>query len=153
MFNLTEEAKLFLEKNKGKKIVFTNGCFDILHPGHVSYLNCAKAEGDLLIVGLNSDSSVKRLKGDDRPINDELSRKFMLENLKAVDFVEVFSEDTPYELIKATRPAVLVKGGDWAIEDIVGHDLVTVNGGTVKSLRFIEGHSTTSLIKEIQGKS
>ena len=93
------ELKSFLDSNKDKKIVFTNGCFDILHRGHVSYLNQAKAEGDLLIVGLNSDASVKRLKGESRPINDERDRKFVMENLKAVDFVEIFTEDTPYNLI------------------------------------------------------
>lgn len=153
MFNLTKKAKVFLKESEGKKIVFTNGCFDILHPGHVSYLNAAKNEGDLLFIGLNSDLSVKRLKGEDRPINDESARKFMLENLRGVDFVEIFSEETPYELIRSVCPSLLVKGGDWAVEDIIGHDIVLKNGGEVRSLLFVEGHSTTSLIKEIQGKS
>ncbi|EQC43431.1 D-glycero-beta-D-manno-heptose 1-phosphate adenylyltransferase [Bacteriovorax sp. Seq25_V] len=136
-----------------KKIVFTNGCFDILHRGHVAYLNDAREQGDLLVVGVNSDASVKRLKGEDRPINNELDRKFMLENLKAVDFVFVFEEDTPYELIKKIQPDVLVKGGDWKVEDIVGHDIVAMKGGVTKSLRFEDGYSTTGLINQVQGRS
>lgn len=153
MFDLSEDAKIFLEKNRNKKIVFTNGCFDILHPGHVSYLNEARNQGDLLFVGLNSDASVKRLKGEDRPINNEQSRKFMLENLRAIDFVEIFEEDTPYDLIEQVKPSLLVKGGDWEVEQIVGHEIVIKNGGEVRSLHFVDGHSTTTLIKEIQGKS
>jgi rfaE bifunctional protein nucleotidyltransferase chain/domain len=153
MFKLSSSAVKFLEKNKDKKIVFTNGCFDILHVGHIVYLNEAREQGDLLFLGLNSDSSVKRLKGEDRPVNNENDRKFMLENLKAIDFVEIFEEDTPYELISAARPSVLVKGGDWAIDQIVGHDIVLANGGEVKSLIFKDGYSTTNLIKNIQGKS
>ncbi|EQC51343.1 D-glycero-beta-D-manno-heptose 1-phosphate adenylyltransferase [Bacteriovorax sp. DB6_IX] len=142
-----------LENREGKKLVFTNGCFDILHKGHVSYLNEARAQGDFLIVGLNSDASVKRLKGDHRPVNNELDRTFMLENLKAVDAVAIFEEDTPYNLISRIQPDVLVKGGDWAVEDIVGHDIVTARGGEVKSLRFEEGYSTTGLINKVQGRS
>ncbi len=143
-----------LEKNrKDKKIVFTNGCFDILHRGHIAYLNDAREQGDLLVVGVNSDASVKRLKGDDRPINKEEDRKFMLENLKAVDFVFIFEEDTPYELISKIQPDVLVKGGDWKVEDIVGHDIVAKNGGVTKSLRFENGYSTTDLINKVQGRS
>ena len=152
MSNLTQEAKQFLRENAGKKIVFTNGCFDILHPGHVAYLNEAKSLGDLLFIGLNSDQSVKRLKGPERPVNDEESRKFMLENLKAVDFVELFEEDTPYELIKNVKPMILVKGGDWKKEQIIGHDIVESYKGEVKSLQFVEGHSTTTIIKSLQGK-
>ena len=143
------ELKSFLDSNKDKKIVFTNGCFDILHRGHVSYLNQAKAEGDLLIVGLNSDASVKRLKGESRPINDERDRKFVMENLKAVDFVEIFTEDTPYNLIKEVMPDKLVKGGDWKPEQIVGSDIVLANGGEVKSLLFIDGFSTTKTINQV----
>lgn len=142
-----------LANRKDKKVVFTNGCFDILHRGHVSYLNDAKAQGDILIVGLNSDASVKRLKGDDRPINNEDDRQFMLENLKAIDAVAIFEEDTPYNLIDRVQPDVLVKGGDWAVEDIVGHDIVTAKGGEVKSLRFENGYSTTGLIEKAQGRS
>ncbi len=153
MFQLSKSAQEFIKNNRDKKIVFTNGCFDILHVGHITYLNEAKEQGDLLFLGLNSDNSVKRLKGDDRPVNDEHDRKFMLENFKAVDFVEIFDEDTPYELIKELSPNVLVKGGDWAIDQIVGHDIVLKNDGEVKSLIFKDGYSTTNLIKNIQGRS
>lgn len=139
----------FLAKNKEAKIVFTNGCFDILHRGHVAYLNEARTLGDLLIVGLNSDQSVKRLKGESRPINAELDRKFVLENLKSVDFVEIFEEDTPYDLINRIQPQVLVKGGDWKPEQIVGSDIVLAAGGEVKSLRFEDGYSTTGIIKKV----
>ncbi|PIK14432.1 D-glycero-beta-D-manno-heptose 1-phosphate adenylyltransferase [Halobacteriovorax sp. JY17] len=152
MFNLSAEAKKFLEDNKEKKIVFTNGCFDILHSGHVVYLNEAKKQGDLLFMGLNSDASIKRLKGESRPINKEKDRKYILENLRCVDFVEAFEEDTPYELIEAVQPDVLVKGGDWKISDIVGHDIVTAKGGEVKSLIFVDGYSTTGIISSVQGR-
>lgn len=145
----TKELSQFLEANKNKNITFTNGCFDILHRGHVSYLNQAKAQGDLLIVGLNSDASVKRLKGESRPINSEQDRKFVLENLKSVDFVEIFEEDTPLSLIEFITPSMLVKGGDWKPEQIVGSDYVAQNGGTVRSLQFIDGFSTTSTIEKI----
>lgn len=148
------ERLIELVKNRSNKtIVFTNGCFDILHPGHITYLNEAKQLGDLLVIGLNSDSSVKRLKGADRPVNNERDRAFMLENLKSVDAVQVFGEDTPYELIKSLKPDVLVKGGDWKVEQIVGHDIVRSYGGKVMSLSFQDGYSTTNLIKEIQGRS
>jgi D-glycero-beta-D-manno-heptose 1-phosphate adenylyltransferase len=153
MFTLSNEAIDFLSKNSDKKIVFTNGCFDILHSGHVLYLNEAKKQGDLLFLGLNSDSSVKRLKGESRPINAENDRKYVMENLKSIDFVEIFSEDTPLELIKTVKPNVLVKGGDWKIEQIVGHEVVLASGGEVKSLVFREGYSTTGIIQELQGKS
>jgi rfaE bifunctional protein nucleotidyltransferase chain/domain len=123
--SFSPELTKFLEVNKGKKIVFTNGCFDILHRGHVTYLNQAKSLGDLLVMGMNSDASVKRLKGPERPINKELDRKFVLENLKSVDFVEIFTEDTPLELIKLVKPSILVKGGDWTIDKIVGGKEVT----------------------------
>ena len=136
----------------GKKIVFTNGCFDLLHPGHVDYLERAKALGDILVVGLNSDSSVRRLKGDERPINTEIDRARVLAGLWCVDFVIIFNEDTPYNLIKAIEPDVLVKGGDWPIEKIVGRDIVLARGGIVKSLNFLPGYSTTSLIDKIRGK-
>ena len=136
----------------GKKIVFTNGCFDLLHPGHVDYLERAKALGDILVVGLNSDSSVRRLKGDERPINTEIDRARVLAGLWCVDFVIIFNEDTPYNLIKAIEPDVLVKGGDWPIEKIVGRDIVQAKGGIVKSLNFLPGYSTTSLIDKIKAK-
>lgn len=139
----------FLKENSNKKIVFTNGCFDILHRGHVAYLNEARALGDVLVVGLNSDASVKRLKGEERPINNEQDRKFVLENLKAVDFVEIFEEDTPLKLIESVSPGILVKGGDWKPEQIVGSDFVLQNGGQVLSLNFIDGFSTTATIQKI----
>lgn len=150
---LSEKLQTILSQRRGKKIVFTNGCFDILHSGHVSYLNEAKSLGDVLIIGLNSDESVRRIKGPERPINKELDRKFLLENLRAVDVVELFAEDTPYELIKEIRPDILVKGGDWRPDQIVGHDIVQSYHGLVKSLTFKEGYSTTSLIGQVQGKS
>lgn len=151
--NLSTSISELLEENEGKRIVFTNGCFDILHPGHIAYLNDAKAEGDCLIIGLNSDESVRRLKGANRPINNQNDRAYMLLNLKAVDGVEIFEADTPYDLISAIRPDVLVKGGDWKIDQIVGHDIVSSYGGVVKSLIFKDGYSTTELIRVLQGKS
>ena len=138
---MTEEFK-----NNGKKIVFTNGCFDILHRGHAEYLEQAKSLGDLLVVGVNSDESVKRLKGDDRPINNESDRAFMLDKLKPVDLVTIFTEDTPFNLISKVIPDVLVKGGDWKEEDIVGSDVVKGHGGKVISLKFVDSYSTTSII-------
>jgi rfaE bifunctional protein nucleotidyltransferase chain/domain len=118
----------------------------------VAYLNEAKAQGDYLIIGLNSDASVKRLKGEQRPINKELDRKFVLENLKSVDCVQIFEEDTPLEIIKQICPQVLVKGGDWKIDQIVGSDFVIANGGEVKSLIFKDGYSTSKIIQDAQGK-
>lgn len=144
------ELKSFLEKNKNKKIVFTNGCFDILHRGHVQYLAEAKKLGDILFIGINSDASVKRLKGPERPINNEDDRKFVISQLKAVDFVEIFSEDTPLNLINTVKPKVLVKGGDWNIDQIVGAKEVISSGGEVFSLQFVDGYSTTSIIHKIQ---
>ena len=146
---MTKINELKSLKESGKKIVFTNGCFDILHAGHVSYLNEAKSCGDILVIGLNSDASVKRLKGETRPVNNEADRKFVLENLKAVDFVFIFKEDTPLKLIKEVNPNVLVKGGDWKVEQIVGSDFVMANGGEVKSLQFVKGYSTTNIIEKI----
>lgn len=139
----------FRNSVSGKKVVFTNGCFDILHRGHVSYLNEARALGDILVVGLNSDASVKRLKGESRPVNSEQDRKFVLENLRAVDYVFIFEQDTPLELIKTISPYILVKGGDWRPDQIVGSEFVLQNGGQVKSLQFIDGFSTTSTIEKI----
>ena len=134
-------------KSKGKKIVFTNGCFDILHRGHVSYLDKAKSLGDVLILGLNSDASVKRLKGEDRPINNEEDRAFVLAALEAVDFVVIFDEDTPYELISALKPNILVKGADYEGKEVVGSDLVD----EVKLIEFVNGRSTTRTIEKIKG--
>jgi rfaE bifunctional protein nucleotidyltransferase chain/domain len=140
----------FLVENAGKKIVFTNGCFDILHRGHVTYLAEARKLGDLLVVGLNSDASVKRLKGPERPINNENDRQYVMSQLKSVDFVEIFTEDTPLNLILKVKPKVLVKGGDWKIDQIVGGNEVIGWGGDVFSLNFVNGYSTTSLINKIQ---
>lgn len=152
MTKLSDETLKFLQKTKGKKVVFTNGCFDILHSGHVMYLQEAKSQGDYLIVGLNSDASVARLKGPERPLNKELDRKYVLENLKSVDCVQIFEEDTPLEIIKQINPQMLVKGGDWKIEQIVGSDFVLSQGGEVKSLSFKDGYSTSKIIKDAQGK-
>lgn len=146
----SSELETFLKNNKDKKIVFTNGCFDIVHRGHISYLNEARSLGDLLVIGLNSDESVRGLKGPERPINNEQDRKFLLENLKAVDFVEIFNEETPLNLIKTILPNVLVKGGDWKIEQIVGSKEVIDNGGKVLSLNFIDGFSSTNIIEKIK---
>ncbi|MCB9093395.1 MAG: D-glycero-beta-D-manno-heptose 1-phosphate adenylyltransferase [Halobacteriovoraceae bacterium] len=149
--SLSEKTKQLIHlQKKGKKLVFTNGCFDLLHRGHVSYLNQAASLGDVLIIGLNSDQSVKRLKGESRPINNEDDRKFILENLKSVDSVEIFEEDTPLELIMSIKPDILVKGGDWKIEQIVGAQEVLSWGGEVKSLSFIQGRSTTNMIEKIR---
>ena len=134
-----------------QKIVFTNGCFDILHYGHLHYLAAAKALGDKLIIGVNSTDSVKRLKGKHRPINDKLTRYHLLAALSFVDAVIEFEEDTPYELIKKIQPSILVKGGDWSIDQIVGADVVVANGGIVKNLPFIAGYSTTNIETKIKG--
>ena len=144
------ELEAFLKKNEGKKIVFTNGCFDILHRGHVTYLNEARKLGDVLVIGLNSDNSVRKLKGPERPINNELDRGYVLSQLRSVDFVEIFDEPTPLSLINKVRPKVLVKGGDWKIDQIVGAQEVIANGGKVFSLNFVDGYSTTSVIHKIQ---
>jgi rfaE bifunctional protein nucleotidyltransferase chain/domain len=130
-------------------VVFTNGCFDILHPGHVDYLQRARAMGDCLVVGLNSDASVRRLKGSCRPVNDEGSRAMVLSALACVDYVVVFEEDTPYELIGVIVPAVLVKGGDWSVDRIVGRDIVERAGGRVFSIPLLAGHSTTGIVDRI----
>ena len=135
-----------------KKIVFTNGCFDILHVGHVQYLREAAQLGDILVIGLNSDASIKRIKGEDRPINKEQDRAEILAALEFVDYVVLFEEDTPINLIKAIKPNVLVKGGDYKKENIVGWDFVEQNGGEVKTISFVEGKSTTNIINLIKKK-
>lgn len=137
-------------KKLSKKIVFTNGCFDLLHIGHVTYLEEAKKCGDILIVGINSDASVKRLKGPSRPIQNESDRSTILAALKAVDHTVVFTEDTPYNLIQIIKPDILVKGGDWKPDQIVGSDIVLAYGGEVHSLNFIDGKSTSLIIKKSQ---
>ncbi|MDW8095932.1 MAG: D-glycero-beta-D-manno-heptose 1-phosphate adenylyltransferase [Aquificaceae bacterium] len=132
-----------------KSIVFTNGCFDILHAGHAYYLKKAKELGDLLVVGLNSDESVRRIKGQKRPIIPQSARAYLLDNLKPVDFVVIFEEDTPEDLIKAIRPHVLVKGADWEIENIVGADFVLSYGGRVERIEFEFNLSTSNIIGRI----
>lgn len=134
----------------GKKVVFTNGCFDILHAGHISSFSEAAKHGDILIAGLNSDSSVKGLKGDNRPVNDEQSRALVVASLAMVDAVIIFSEPTPLELIKAILPDVLVKGGDYKVEDIAGAKEVIENGGQVIINPILPGFSTTSIMNKIQ---
>lgn len=136
-------------RRQGKKIVFTNGCFDLLHVGHVRYLSEAQKLGAALVVGVNSDASVKRLKGPTRPVQNEKDRAEILVNLKSVDHAVIFAEDTPELLIKAIKPDILVKGGDWAIDQIVGGSFVQSYGGQVCSLSFIEGKSTTKIIEKI----
>ena len=145
-----EDLELIKEAQKGQRIVFTNGCFDIIHMGHVTYLNKAANLGDLLIVGLNSDASVKRLKGDSRPINGEQDRAGVLAALRSVNFVIVFEEDTPEKLIEAITPNVLVKGGDYVGNTIVGADYVRHNGGVIVTIPLVEGKSTTNIIKEMK---
>lgn len=136
----------------GEKVVFTNGCFDILHYGHLHYLAEASDLGDRLVIGLNSDASVKQLKGQHRPIHDLKTRQMMLASLDFVDAVIIFEEDTPARLIEAVLPDVLVKGGDYKPEDIVGYHTVVHNGGQVVTLAFIEGYSTTSIEQKIRNR-
>jgi D-beta-D-heptose 7-phosphate kinase/D-beta-D-heptose 1-phosphate adenosyltransferase len=137
-------------KANGDRIVFTNGCFDIIHIGHVLYLEQAKKQGSKLIVGINDDASVSSLKGPSRPINALKGRMAVLGALASVDMVIPFSESTPYNLIKAVLPDVLVKGGDWSIDQIVGSDIVLAKGGEVKSLSFVDGYSTTAIENKIK---
>lgn len=139
-------------KAEGKQVVFTNGCFDILHAGHVDYLNKARACGDVLILGLNSDASVTRIKGDKRPIVPEQERAFILAGLKAVDYVTLFQEDTPAEIINDLIPDVLIKGADWALDKIVGRDVVEAHGGKVSTIQFVNDTSTTNIIKTVLEK-
>lgn len=134
----------------GKKIVFTNGCFDILHVGHIHYLKEARDLGDFLVLALNSDESVRKLKGSERPLQNEEDRAEILAALECISFVTIFSEPTPLEIIKVVRPDILVKGGDWAPEKIVGHEFVSSYGGVTRSLRFVEGRSTTSIVEKIK---
>ncbi len=152
---LTKEQMKSLRKkfkDENKKVVFTNGVFDLVHSGHVDYLLKAKALGDILIVGLNSDSSVKRIKGEKRPLINQTERAFLLSNLKPVDFVVIFDEDSPFELIKELIPDVLVKGADWSLDKIVGGDIILANGGEVKNIKFSIEQSTSKLIEIILSK-
>ena len=142
--------KLNLWRKEGKTIVFSNGCFDILHRGHVEYLSKAADLGDILVIGLNTDASVKRLKGPTRPVNDEKARAVVLAALEFVNAVIFFEEDTPYNLIKYVQPDVLVKGKDYKAEDIVGYDIVVGNGGRVETIELVEGFSTTKTIEKMR---
>jgi rfaE bifunctional protein nucleotidyltransferase chain/domain len=135
----------FLEK----KIVFTNGCFDILHRGHIEYLAKAAGYGDILIIGLNTDKSVSRLKGPSRPVQDENARAFLMASMHFVSAVTLFEEDTPYNLIRIVQPDVLVKGGDYKSEDIVGNDVVKARGGKVITIDFVKGYSTSGIIDKL----
>ena len=146
MKDVLEKIKSLQKQNK--KVVFTNGCFDLLHVGHVRYLAEAKKLGDFLIVGINSDESVKRLKGPTRPIQNQQDRAEILKALEAVDETVIFTEDTPENLIKSIRPDILVKGGDWSVDQIVGGPFVQSYGGQVCSLTFIDGKSTTKIIEK-----
>jgi D-beta-D-heptose 7-phosphate kinase/D-beta-D-heptose 1-phosphate adenosyltransferase len=137
------------ERQKGKKIIFTNGCFDLLHVGHVKYLQAARQLGDLLVLGLNSDDSIRRLKGPNRPLISQEERAHILAALNCIDFVVIFDEDTPLELISALRPDILVKGGDYTPEGVVGRDVVESYGGRVELINFVDGKSTTSIINKI----
>ena len=139
----------YTHKILDKTVVFTNGCFDILHAGHVSYLEQAKELGDILILGLNSDQSVKRLKGNNRPIIPERQRALLLAALESIDFVILFEEDTPEHLLQRLLPDILVKGGDYDLSTIVGADLIISNGGKVQALPFVDGFSTTNIIENI----
>lgn len=135
---------------KQKKIVFTNGCFDIIHKGHIDYLAKASDMADIMILGLNTDESVRRLKGHNRPVQNEKSRALILASLSFIDFVVLFDEDTPYNLIKLVQPDVLVKGADYRIENIVGFYILKAKGGKIKTLDFLEGYSTSSIINKIK---
>jgi len=143
------QKKVLNWKKEGKTIVFTNGCFDILHMGHVDYLAKARSLGDILIIGLNTDTSVRNLKGQSRPINDENARAFLLAAFSFVDAVVFFNEETPYHLIAAIKPHFLVKGKDYKAKEVVGYDIIKANGGKVKTIKLVEGYSTSAIEKRI----
>ncbi len=150
VLNISElSSKVKTLKQDGKRIVFTNGCFDIIHVGHVRYLKEARKLGDVLIVGLNSDESVRTIKGTSRPIVPQAERAEVLSSLRSVDYVVIFNEPDPYNTIAALKPDILVKGGDWHIENIIGRDIVESCGGKVCTIPFIEGASSTNIIESI----
>jgi D-beta-D-heptose 7-phosphate kinase/D-beta-D-heptose 1-phosphate adenosyltransferase len=142
-------ALIAAEKQRGKRVVFTNGCFDLLHAGHVKYLQHARNLGDLLILGLNSDASVRRLKGPKRPLIDQEERAHLLAALDCINYVVVFDEDTPLELIIALKPHILAKGGDYSLDGVVGREFVESYGGRVELITFVDGKSTTNIIERI----
>ena len=146
--DLVQQVKAWQSQNQ--RIVFTNGCFDILHLGHVDYLEKARQLGDKLIVGVNTDTSVSRLKGPYRPLQDEMSRARIMASLLFIDAVILFGEETPYELIKALLPDILVKGDDYSVRNIVGQDIVLQNGGEVKTIALVKGYSTTNVIDKVK---
>lgn len=153
VFSISEISNaLAVIRQQNKKIVFTNGCFDLLHVGHVRYLQEAKTLGDCLVVGVNSDASVRILKGATRPVQNQNDRAEIMAALACVDFVVIFDEETPEKLIHEVRPHILVKGGDWKVENIVGASFVQSYGGQVMNLQFVNGKSTTKLIEKAQGK-
>ena len=141
--------KKILSRKRNKTIVFTNGCFDILHAGHVKYLAEARKKGDLLVVGLNSDASVRRLKGPCRPVNSQKDRAAVLGALEAVDYIVIFGQDTPLGLIRSLHPDILVKGGDWPKHKIIGAEIVLARGGKVLTIPLVKGRSTSGIIKKI----
>jgi D-beta-D-heptose 7-phosphate kinase/D-beta-D-heptose 1-phosphate adenosyltransferase len=148
------QRRLAALRRQGKRVVFTNGCFDLVHVGHVRYLAAARRLGDVLVVALNSDRSVRRLgKDPERPLVGERDRAEVLAALAAVDYVTIFDEDTPYEVIGVLQPDVLVKGGDWTLDRIVGADLVRARGGTVKTIAYVRGYSTTRLAARLRRRS
>jgi D-beta-D-heptose 7-phosphate kinase/D-beta-D-heptose 1-phosphate adenosyltransferase len=147
---ITLSERLDAARTAGRRIAFTNGCFDLLHVGHVRYLDAAREAGDLLVVGLNGDASVRRLKGNGRPLVPAAARAEILAALAAVDYVTIFDEDTPEELIRLVQPDVLVKGADWAPDQVVGRDIVTARGGYVVLIPVVEGFSTTELAERIR---
>ncbi len=150
LYESADLAKILLEKSEqGKNIVFTNGCFDILHAGHVKYLEQSKELGDVLVIGLNSDDSVRRLKGDSRPVNNQMDRAIVLSALRAVDYVCFFEEDTPLELIMQLKPHIITKGGDYTVQDVVGGEFVINNGGKVVIIELVAGKSTTNTIQRL----
>ena len=139
-------------KQDGKRIVFTNGCFDIIHVGHIRYLKSAKELGDILVIGLNSDESVRKIKGDNRPIVSQGERAEDLSSIRSVDYVVIFNEPDPYNTIAAIKPDILIKGGDWAIDNIVGRDIVESYGGEVRTIPFVEGFSSSRIIGDVLNK-
>ena len=153
IYSLTELEKQVKQWSKeNKKIVFTNGCFDIIHQGHIDYLAKARDLGDKLIIGLNTDLSISSIKGPTRPIQDEKSRAIILASMQFVDAIVYFSDPTPYELIKALQPDILVKGADYKPEEIIGYDIVKAKGGEIITLTYLEGYSTTNIIKKIHSE-
>lgn len=144
------KEKLLEEKKKNKKIVFTNGCFDLIHKGHIILLKKAKSEGDLLVVAINSDDSIRKLKGENRPIFPEDERAEILAAFKMVDFVTIFNEENPHKIISELKPDVLVKGGDWTVETVIGRDIVEASGGRVVIVPQVKGYSTSKIIEKVK---